>query len=129
MAGKEVIDMSTMQTISDSGHTVAYLRIASGSQFGSSPGLDTQRQVCEGFARSLGVRITRIYADVGVSGQREQRPALAELMRDLSCGGIHRVVIADPARLARNRKLRDKLSERIRHQGASLASPGFRRPE
>jgi DNA invertase Pin-like site-specific DNA recombinase len=111
-------------TIEGSGRTVAYLRTASSDQLDSKRGLDTQRWACEGYARSVGLRITRIYADMGISGLSEQRPALTELMHDLSRGGIRRVLIADPARLARSRQLAEKLSERIRRNGASLAKPG-----
>lgn len=81
--------------------TVAYLRTASANQLDSRLGLERQRRDCEDYARSLGVRITCIYADVGVSGLREDRPALGQLLRDLSRGGIRRVIVADPARLAR----------------------------
>jgi DNA invertase Pin-like site-specific DNA recombinase len=111
------------QTPTKSEATVAYMRTASGNQLDGRLGLDSQRRICEDFARSLGVRITRIYADVGVSGLREQRPGLAQLMRDLSCGGIRRVIIADPARLARNLQLEQQLQERIRGAGASVSSP------
>jgi DNA invertase Pin-like site-specific DNA recombinase len=103
--------------------TVTYLRTASSDQADSRLGLERQLRDCEDYARSLGVRITRTYADVGVSGLREDRPALAQLLRDLSRGGIGRVIVADPARLARSRQLEQRLQERIRSQGATLTMP------
>lgn len=109
--------------------TVAYMRTASAEQADSRLSLARQQDACGDFARSLGARITRTYFDVGVSGLDEQRPALTQLMRDLSRGRIHRVVIADPTRLARGRQLEDRLAERIRRYGASLAIPCFRRDE
>jgi DNA invertase Pin-like site-specific DNA recombinase len=120
--------MSTMQTIG-SGHTVAYLRTATAERVASRLSLARQQDACEDFARSLGARITCTYVDVGVSGLSEQRPALTQLMHDLSRGGVRRVVIADPARLARSWQLEGVLSERIRRHGASLAIPCFRRDE
>jgi DNA invertase Pin-like site-specific DNA recombinase len=115
------------QTISAAAHTVAYLRTATADPVSSQLSLARQKEACESFVHSLGAQITRVYVDVGASGARARRPALAELMRDLSGGGIRRVVIADPDRLARNRQLEDRLSRRIRRYGASLASPCFKR--
>jgi DNA invertase Pin-like site-specific DNA recombinase len=122
------MDMDAIQMIG-SGHTVAYLRTAAAERVESRLGLARQQDACEDFARSLGARITRGYIDVGVSGLSERRPALTQLMHDLSCGAICRVVIADPARLARSWQLEDVLSERIRRHGALLAIPYFRRDE
>ena len=103
--------------------TVAYLRTASRNQFDSRLGLGRQLQDCEDYARSLGVRIARIYADAGVSGLAERRPALYQLMRDLSIGSICRVIVADPARLARDRELEQHLQQRIRNEGATISLP------
>lgn len=102
--------------------TVAYLRTASSDQTDSRLGLERQLRDCEDYARSLGVRITRTYADVGVSGLREERPALAQLLRDLA-GGIRRVIVADPTRLARSQQLELRMRERIRRGGATLTMP------
>jgi site-specific DNA recombinase len=109
-----------VKTVKSPGPTVIYLRTASSDQLDSKRGLEAQRCLCEGYARSRGLSIIRIYADVGISGLSEQRPALTELMHDLSRGGIRRVLIADPARLARSMQLAEKLSERIRRSGARL---------
>jgi site-specific DNA recombinase len=103
--------------------TVAYLRTASSNQIDSRLGLERQLRDCEDYARSLGVRIVRTYADAGVSGLAESRPAFAQLMKDLSKGGIRRVIVADPARLARSRQLERRMSERIRRSGATLSMP------
>jgi site-specific DNA recombinase len=103
--------------------TVAYLRTASASQVDSGLSLEGQLRDCENYAHSLGVSITRTYADVGVSGLREERPALTQLLRDLSRGGIRRVIVADPARLARSPQLAQRIQKRIRRDGATLAMP------
>ncbi len=61
-----------------SGHTVAYLRTATANPVESRLGLARQQDTCEDFAGSLGVQITRVYLDVGVSGLSEERPALTQ---------------------------------------------------
>jgi DNA invertase Pin-like site-specific DNA recombinase len=103
--------------------TVAYMRTATAERVESRISLARQQDACEDFAHSLGARITRTYFDVGVSGLSEQRPALTQLMRDLAHGQIRRVVIADPARLARSRELEQRLQQRIRSEGATISSP------
>jgi DNA invertase Pin-like site-specific DNA recombinase len=102
---------------------VIYMRSATADLIRSRLGVERQRLVCEEYARRLGLHITDTYVDVGVSGLRESRPALDQLMLDLSQGYIRHVVIADPARLARSRELAQRLQERIRGEGASLTTP------
>lgn len=121
--------MTTNKTITGSGRTVAYLRTASANQIDGRLGLARQQDACESYARSLGVRISRIYADVGESGTSERRPLLTQLMSDLSRGGIRRVIVAGPARLARSQELEARLTIRIRRYGASLAIPCLKEDE
>jgi DNA invertase Pin-like site-specific DNA recombinase len=102
---------------------VIYIRTATADLRGSRLGVERQRLVCEEYALRLGLHITDTYVDVGVSGLRESRPALDQLMLDLSRGHIRHVVIADPARLARSRELAQRLHEHIRSEGASLTTP------
>lgn len=106
------------------GATVVYLRTASASPHDSRLGIQRQLQACEHHAHNLGWSLSGVYVDVGVSGLSENRPALAQMMRDLSRGHIRRVVVADPVRLARSVSLGRRLVARIRRQGASLTFPG-----
>jgi DNA invertase Pin-like site-specific DNA recombinase len=101
--------------------TVAYLRVASGDVVTGKARLECQLRACEEYARLLGCRVTRAYADLGVSGMSDRRPALTQLLRDLSRGEIGRVVVTDSARLARSPELARWLQERIRSNGAILA--------
>jgi DNA invertase Pin-like site-specific DNA recombinase len=114
--------MNDTTTETKSNLAVVYLRTGSCDQADMRNGLESQQRICEDFARKRGLHVTRVYADAGVSGLAEHRPAFARLMRDLSNGRIGRVIVADPARLARSQKLEGKLSARIRHLGASLIS-------
>jgi DNA invertase Pin-like site-specific DNA recombinase len=102
---------------------VAYIRTATAEQAGSRIGVERQRHTCEQRAHALGLRLGAIYADVGVSGLDEQRPALDQLLLDLACGDIEYVLTADPARLARNQELERRIRDRIGSHGATLAMP------
>ncbi len=102
---------------------VAYMRTATVDHRSTRIDLERQHRACEQHAHALGLRLSAIYADVGVSGLAECRPALDQLMHDLSDGRIRRVVISDPYRLARNQELEQRLWKRIRRQGASLTMP------
>lgn len=102
---------------------VAYLRTASANHVESSLSLKRQRLTCYEYRHQLGLQVSAIYSDVGVSGLTEHRPALDQLMLDLSQGHIRYVVIPDPDRLARNRELEQRLQERIRSKGATLSMP------
>jgi DNA invertase Pin-like site-specific DNA recombinase len=73
--------------------------------------------------RSTKIRLSAIYSDAGVSGLAEHRPALDQLMLDLSHGRIRRVVIADASRLARSQQLEQHIQQRIRSNGATLTMP------
>jgi DNA invertase Pin-like site-specific DNA recombinase len=103
---------------------VAYMRTATRDHAGSRIGLERQRRTCEQHADALGLRLATIYTDVGVSGLSECRPALDQMMGDLTHGGIGCVVAADPSRLARSPELEQRISDRIRSQGATIAIPG-----
>jgi DNA invertase Pin-like site-specific DNA recombinase len=111
------------QTSTKSEVTAAYMRTATADRETTGPSLERQRLACEEYADALGLRVSAVYCDVGVSGLSEQRPALDQPMHDLSRGGIRHVVMADPDRLTRNRQLEQRLQERIRGRGASVSSP------
>lgn len=102
---------------------VAYMRTATAERVGSRISLERQRRTCEQYAHALGLRLSTIYADVGVSGLSEHRPALDQMMGDLAHGGIRCVVVADPSRLARDQETEERIGDRIRSQGASLTMP------
>jgi DNA invertase Pin-like site-specific DNA recombinase len=103
--------------------TVAYLRSASGNQFRGGLSLVAQRKICEDYARHLGVRISLVYSDVGVSGLSDDRVGLKQLLRDIVCLRIGRVIVAEPTRLSRSLRLQQQLQARIRGNGAGLTCP------
>lgn len=103
--------------------TVAYMRTATVDRRVTVLSLERQRQACEEYAHALGRRVSAIYADIGVSGLSEHRPALDQLMLDLERGHIRCVVMADPDRLARSRQVEQRLQQRVRRKGATISSP------
>jgi DNA invertase Pin-like site-specific DNA recombinase len=99
----------TISTPSNSRITVAYLRTASGNRLDSGLSLAVQRKTCEDYARRLGVRISLVYVDAGVSGLSEGRVGLRQLLRDIVCLRIGRVIVAEPTRLSRSLRLQQQL--------------------
>jgi DNA invertase Pin-like site-specific DNA recombinase len=113
----------TISTPSTPRITVAYLRTASRNQFQGGLSLAAQRKTCENYARHLGVRISLVYADAGVSGLSDDRIGLRQLLRDIVCLRIGRVIVAEPTRLSRSLRLQQQLQARIRGNGASITCP------
>jgi DNA invertase Pin-like site-specific DNA recombinase len=103
--------------------TVAYMRTATADRSVTGASLERQRLACEAYAQSHGWQVSAIYTDVGVSGLSEHRPALGQLMHDLSRGHIRHVVMADPDRLARSSELERRLQQRVRSKGVTISSP------
>jgi DNA invertase Pin-like site-specific DNA recombinase len=107
---------------------VAYLRVAALSPH-SQPALIRQMDSCELYAQSTGLRISRLYVDVGQSGNRSDRPALTSLLREVWPRRIKRVIVADATRLARSRELERSLLRVLARRGAvvSVADPQLHR--
>ena len=61
---------------------VAYCRVSTAEQATRGHSLDAQQHAIRHFCRQKGWRLLRIYADEGLSGSRDDRPALQQLLRD-----------------------------------------------
>lgn len=57
-----------------------YIRVSTETQAEKGGGLDVQRTAIEKYAKDNGIEIARIFCDAGVSGTKESRPALDELL-------------------------------------------------
>jgi DNA invertase Pin-like site-specific DNA recombinase len=101
-------------------HAVIYLRTGSRHHADVRSGLEAQQRICEDFARSRGLRVTGIYADAGFSGLAGRRPSLDGMLSDLSSSLTPYVVVADPARLARNQTLSLALELQLGRYGTRL---------
>jgi DNA invertase Pin-like site-specific DNA recombinase len=114
--------MNGTATETKSNFAVVYLRTASIDQADVRNGLRSQQRICEDFARSSGLHITRVYADAGFSGLAGRRPSLDRMLSDLSSRWTPYVVVADPARLARNQTLSLALELQLGRYGTQLIS-------
>jgi DNA invertase Pin-like site-specific DNA recombinase len=112
--------MNNTTTETKSNLAVVYLRSGSCDQADIRNGLGSQQRICEDFARKCGLHVTRIYADAGVSGLANRRPSLDRMLSDLSSRRTPYVIVADPARLARNQTLSLALELQLGRYGTRL---------
>lgn len=78
-----------------------YARVSTGSQV-EGTSIDSQREQCRATAQAHGCTVTGEYVDAGVSGAKDSRPALDELLAAAGAGSIDVVVIAKLDRLGRS---------------------------
>jgi putative DNA-invertase from lambdoid prophage Rac len=64
-----------------------------------------------------------IYADEGVSGTKDDRPALARLLKDAATGKIDRVIVFELSRLSRNMLGLLKLMEQLSKLNVTVETP------
>lgn len=84
---------------------VAYLRVSTEGQFGEDKfGLDGQRSMIEKYAAENDYEIVKWYADEGISGVKDNRPALDEILFGEE-SGFEAVIVAKSDRVARDIKL------------------------
>ncbi len=104
---------------------IAYLRVASIDQTDQSAVLQRQFTTCQQFARNQGVAITRVYADVGVSGRRLRRPALDRVLHRLTLGQSGYLIMADDRRLACDPVLSSALEAELKRHSITIISSPF----
>ena len=88
--------------------------------------LDAQREACEAFVRSQRhegwVLLPTAYDDGGISGGTLERPALQQLLADISIGKVDLVIVYKVDRLTRSLADFAKIVEVFDAQGASFVS-------
>src|SRR5215470_14583149 len=80
---------------------VTYLRVSTRHH---GQNLDTQRLALQDYARNRGFETTEEYADHGISGSKDKRPALDRLMKDARARKFDAVLVARFDRFARSTK-------------------------
>ena len=65
--------------------------------------IEAQREITTNYAMKNNYRIVKEYADNGYSGILDSRPALNEMMLDISRGFINMVIVKDISRLTRDK--------------------------
>ena len=81
---------------------VVYLRVSTTGQSESGLGLKSQKEMCQNYARSQGLRIKKYYTDAGISGTKgvDERPAMSEMLQELSPNTV--VLVAKRDRISRD---------------------------
>jgi DNA invertase Pin-like site-specific DNA recombinase len=64
-----------------------------------------------------------VYADEGISGTRDDRPALARLLKDAASGKIDRVLVFELSRLSRNMLGLLNLMEQLSKLNVTVETP------
>jgi DNA invertase Pin-like site-specific DNA recombinase len=101
---------------------VGYVRISKENPEGHS--LEAQRQAIEAYCKARGWELVRIYEDDGVSGAvaPDERPALAELERDVLSDGIQYVIVWRLDRLGRKAGELLAFLDRLEKKGVAFVS-------
>jgi DNA invertase Pin-like site-specific DNA recombinase len=82
--------------------------------------LDWQRERCRSVAEQYGLRITDEYCDIGASASRIKRPALRQMLNELTTKNVHYVIVTDLARLSRNMRDLRTITAHLTQDGAEL---------
>ena len=97
----------------------AYLRVSTDDQT-----VENQRRELAAYIEARGWTVTREYADEGISGSKERRPALDELMRDAKRRRFDMVIVWSLDRLGRNLRHLVTLLDEL--QGLNIALVSLR---
>ncbi|MGO9018226.1 MAG: recombinase family protein [Syntrophobacteraceae bacterium] len=79
----------------------AYVRVSTSSQI-DGESLNTQRSSIQDYCASRGWELAKIYEDAGISGAKDDRPALQNLLSVAKTGEIEAVVVRDLSRFGRS---------------------------
>jgi len=101
----------------------AYLRVSGKGQI-EGDGLTRQEESIRNYAALNGITVEKVFADEGVSGTLETRPALAEMMVSLEMNGhgVKSVIIERVDRLARDLMIQEAIINDLQSRGFNLIS-------
>jgi DNA invertase Pin-like site-specific DNA recombinase len=97
---------------------VAYARVS--TLLGQNP--EHQLEHIRIFATARGFSLIRQFVDSGVSGAKERRPALDEMIREARKGSFKIIIISGIDRLARDTRHLLNLINELNHYGVSIIS-------
>lgn len=97
-----------------------YIRVSTTMQSDDGISLDTQTKNIQKYCKYKHYTLKQIYSDAGKSGGSMDRPALQELLNDISEGQF--VIVAELSRLSRNTKDALDILEHIKKKKAFLVS-------
>ena len=78
-----------------------YVRVSTSTQAEKGGGLDVQTKAIKDYAAAHGITIERIFTDAGVSGTKESRPALDELLMETISEG-DTIIVHNTSRMWRS---------------------------
>jgi DNA invertase Pin-like site-specific DNA recombinase len=96
-----------------------YIRVSTTNQ---DP--DTQRLALRDYCQARGIAETIEYADIGISGTKDRRPALDQLVKDAKIGRFDRVIVTRFDRFARSTKHLVTALEEFQSLGIDFISLG-----
>lgn len=98
--------------------SVGYVRVS--TLLGQNP--QNQITAIEQFALARGFNLGRVYVDEGVSGSKDKRPALDELIADAKRGRFKVLMVTGIDRLARDTRHLLNMINELSHYGVALVS-------
>ena len=98
-----------------------YIRVSTETQSEKGGGLDVQRAALRKYAQENGITIERIFEDAGISGTKESRPALDELlMETIKKDDV--IIVHNTSRLWRSIFAQATVMKAVEQAGANIRS-------
>ena len=102
---------------------VIYCRVSSVKQVKEGNGLDSQEQACRAWTRQHGLVVERVFCEAGVSGAKNDRPALNEMLDFLEkTPNKYIALFYDISRIARDTELFWAIHNQIVAKGHEVAT-------
>lgn len=103
------------------GKAYGYIRVSTKTQAEHGNGLDVQRKAIEQYATDNGLTLEKIFEDAGISGTKESRPALDELVLEtIQAGDI--IIVHNTSRLWRDIFAQATIMKAVTTVGAFIKS-------
>ena len=97
---------------------VIYIRVSRADQLEFGNSVKQQEDSCREYAEQNGLKVIKIYSDNAMSGAKEDRPELLQMMRELQNGVT--IIVASLSRLSRSVKHSAELYEEIKEKNCYL---------
>jgi DNA invertase Pin-like site-specific DNA recombinase len=100
-----------------------YLRVSGKAQI-EGDGFDRQEAAIRAYAKKQGVKIVKIFRELGVSGTKDiaNRPAFVAMMEALHGDGVKLVLVESLGRLARDLMVQESILHDLKRHGFDLVS-------
>ena len=100
-----------------------YVRVSSQGQAEKGYSIPEQTERLKKYAEAMGWKVYRVYTDAGFTGANTRRPALTELIYDVSASRVNKVVVYKLDRLSRSqRDTLDLIEDKFLSHGCDFVS-------